>query len=90
MARKHRMYTGLLGPVTETTDPAQVQGVVQYGGELIPSACPHCREDGPMWVRDERLGTCWACGQDFYATRYVIAKPRSHASGNPHPVPIHE
>ena len=86
MARHHVMYSGLLGPVTQTRQPAQVEGVRQMGGEGMPTACPHCHVGPPAWTAEARSGHCRTCGADWYRTAYRITAPTSHRGGNPHPV----
>jgi hypothetical protein len=88
MSRKHTMVTGLLGPVTQTRIPAQVEGVRQMAGPLIPADCPHCHADGLMWVRGPDMGWCRTCGQCWERTEHVIAAPSARHGGNPHPVPL--
>lgn len=84
---KHYSVSGLLGPVLTTHAPARVRGVVQLGGEIMPTACPHCRDTG-AWTYTEWEGRCWSCGATYYRTQYEIGPPVHHARGNPHPVPI--
>ena len=84
----HRYTTGLLGPVTQTMAPARVRGVRQYGGEVMPSACPHCHTESAAWTFTETEGRCWVCGATFFRTCYEVGPPVSHRGGNPHPVPM--
>jgi len=88
MARHHVMREGLLGPVTQTTAPARVLGVKQYGGEIMPRACPHCHTDSAAWTFTVAEGRCWICGATYFTTRYELPAPKIRRSGNPHPVPI--
>lgn len=76
MARHRTQHTGLLGPVTQTRAPALVEGVRQRGGPVIPPACPGCGATGLMWVRNDHMGACRACGADFYRTAYTLPERR--------------
>lgn len=87
-ARRRPSACGAVGPAAFTLAPARVQGVVQRGGEVIPTDCPHCHAEAPMWVRDVWQGWCRTCGAVFFKTRYQIPPPESRRSGNPHPVPL--
>lgn len=63
---------GRLGAVTETPEPTAVEGVRQYGGPVMPTACPHCHADGLQWVVDTRAGWCRICGADWYVTQHAV------------------
>lgn len=75
MARHRYSRTGFLGPATQTMAPARVPGVKQYGGEAMPTACPHC--SGPWSEMTSGWAHCRPCGQYWYRTVGTIAEPLS-------------
>ena len=87
MARHKTMHTGLLDPVTRSLAPAQIEGVRQRGGPVIPSVCPKCDAPPPGWTIGAWIGHCRPCGTTFFRTLYTMAAPIIRRHGNPHPVP---
>jgi predicted amidophosphoribosyltransferase len=73
MARHRYMREGLLGPVAQTRRPAQVIGVRQHGGEVMPPVCSRCHahwSEMSLWYAH-----CRVCGEYFYRTVGEVLPP---------------
>jgi hypothetical protein len=66
---------GRLGPALDSPQPCQIQNTRQHAGPHLPTACPHCHAERPMWTVDAYQGFCRCCGATFFKADHLYQSP---------------